>query len=129
MIDYPTFYLICAACGIHYIADFILQSREVAIKKSDCLFSLLAHVGIYSITYALLSYKLIFPLFQWDSIFIKNQIEGLFLIYLIITHFGTDYITSRLNKKLYPSKAFWNCIGADQMIHLISIFGFFTYIS
>lgn len=127
--EYTTFYFITAIILIHYFADFICQPRRMAKNKGKDIIALLAHVYIYSLVSWFCYESLIFGLFNWGEHY--SELSALCLAYLLITHFGVDYITSKINVRLYKKgnmKMFWNTVGLDQAIHLISIFGFFAWV-
>ena len=73
---------------IHWIADFVCQSDEMAKKKSTSNLFLFYHCFMYGIMFIGL------PI-------LMNIWEPLFGILLGLIHFPVDYITSRINAKLY----------------------------
>ena len=97
----------------HYVGDFVLQTSDMATKKSHSAFWLSAHVAVYTATLAL------FTVWYWSTAY--------FIAWLItnaVLHWFVDYTTSRLNaeyQKRSEVKAFWNCIGADQAMHYVSL--------
>lgn len=101
--------------GMHAIFDWWLQTRWQAENKSKDIEALLSHVGVYTL-----------GLFCVGCFLFTSY--DLLMCWAIVNsalHFGTDFITSRLNAKFYPNKSFWNCIGADQFIHYATLF--YTY--
>lgn len=119
---------------IHWIADFLLQTQDMATKKSTSIYWLSKHIFAYilgTIPTALMvwivSHSLMYAL--------------LWLIINGILHWITDYYTSRWTSKLYvnqqfyaPNKyikffnfpAFFSVIGLDQVIHYSCLF--ITYV-
>lgn len=118
---------------IHFVADFLFQSREMGIKKSRNIYWLITHIYIYSIItfigwvlYFDLNFKMMFELISLT----------------VFSHFLTDYITSKLSSRFYlkskKSKSlkeskyfewlFWSIIGFDQLIHAITLILTFKYI-
>lgn len=86
----------------HFVADFILQSRDVARNKSNSNIVLAQHVLIYGI-------PLLIVFGPW------------YALVNVILHFITDYITSRATKKAWAEKKehkFFTIIGADQAVHM-----------
>ena len=86
---------------IHWFADFILQSDRIAINKSNSNLILLWHVFLYG---------LCFLWFGWK-----------FAAVNAVLHFATDWITSRVTKKLWIAEQrhwFFVVIGLDQAIHM-----------
>ena len=94
----------------HFIGDFILQTDEQAKGKSSDNGVLVQHVITYIIPFTLLT--LVMPL------------TLVFLVLNIILHFATDYISSRMTKKLWAegkTHEFFVVIGADQLIHVLTL--------
>jgi hypothetical protein len=103
---------------IHFLADFALQTHEQATKKSSSNRYLAYHVGTYSIIWTLF-------IFAASS----NPIIGfMFGLITFISHYATDYFTSRLSKKFFDKNDFHNgfvVIGFDQILHYIQLI--YTY--
>lgn len=100
-----------ALIWIHFLMDFVLQSRYTAEMKSKSNAVLLAHVVTYSL-----------PLAVFGILFAVVN-GGL--------HFLTDWITSRLTTRYYLSnrmKLFWVTIGADQAVHMTCLLLTFEYL-
>jgi hypothetical protein len=88
---------------LHFIADFILQSDWMAINKSKSNAALGLHCLIYSAVF-LPFYGLTFAGITF----------GL--------HFAQDWLTSRINSKLWQANQrhwFFVGIGADQLLHYV----------
>lgn len=88
----------------HFLADFVLQSSDIAQNKSKSNFILLKHVSIYSL--AFLGFGFVFAI-----------ING-------ALHFITDYVSSRLSGRMWKEgriHAFFVVIGFDQCVHLSSL--------
>lgn len=86
---------------VHFVADFILQSDWMALNKSKRLDALLLHVTVYSACF-LPFYGLAFA--------------GI----TCLLHFAQDFVTSRINAKLWQANQrhwFFVAIGADQLLH------------
>lgn len=114
----------------HLLSDFALQSRNQGRKKSTNIFWLLTHVLIYSMT----------TTFFWWLLDLNYEIKSLInysiiFFMIFITHGMTDFFTSKLtsfaylkmqskNKKMndFWEWIFWLIIGADQTIHIVSLF-------
>lgn len=105
---------------IHFISDFLCQSREMANKKSKSLYWLSIHVCTYSLVTSLL----------WVLFFVISKnlnigvVMGQILIITFITHWVTDLITSKLTTYYYSKNnhfAFFGVIGFDQLIHTITL--------
>ena len=96
---------------MHFVADFILQSDEMAMNKSKDNGWLGLHVFIYSLPFALIS-----PLYA--------LING-------VLHFMTDYVSSREASKLRKEEKyhwFFVVIGLDQAIHISTLLLTYKYL-
>jgi hypothetical protein len=91
---------------IHYIADFIVQTRWQAENKSSNLWALTKHVLTYTLCFL--------PLLPFVDIVPFMAFTGL-------AHWLTDYCTSRASTAAYKAanmRRFWAIIGGDQLIHI-----------
>lgn len=105
---------------IHWVADFVLQSHDMAINKSKSMYWLSLHVDVYTITLFVLSFAILgdtflppLKLFMWA---IANG----------LLHLITDYFTSRINSRLWERGHihwFFVSVGFDQFIHYSCLFG------
>ena len=125
-----------ALLAVHTLADFRLQSNWMAINKSKRLDALLLHVAIYTTTFIVF---LALSGWTFDAI-------GWFACITFYTHLLTDYVTSRLSRRVYPlipltektneghtlyvdhegtngrsRNRFFNIIGVDQLIHFFTL--------
>lgn len=131
--DMLSFYTIITVIFFHWVFDFFCQTDEQAQGKSKENKWLLSHVKTYAI-------GLIFiALFNFD-LFASNELRGLatiakMLMFVSINfalHFFTDYLTSRASSLLWKEGKvhdFFVMIGADQMIHYITIFGTLLWVT
>lgn len=99
--------IIIIALFFHWVGDFLIQTDEQALNKSNSnkflLFHCLSYAGVLGI------FALLFG-FGWS-----------FLMMNFGTHFIIDYISSRINKKLWNNGNrhwFFVSIGFDQCLHL-----------
>ena len=93
---------------IHTISDFCSQTRKMAENKSQSIKWLSIHVFIYILP---------FLVFGWK-----------FTLVNFILHWIIDFISSRASGYYYKQKnfyAFFNVIGFDQYLHIVSLV--FTY--
>jgi len=104
---------------LHFIGDFILQSSWMALNKSHNNRALLAHVATYTLVIFVGSWVL------WY----KDPMDLNLIIAWTLTngllHFITDYITSRINSRLWKLENkhwFFTMIGFDQLIHYACLF-------
>lgn len=100
---------------IHFLADFGLQTHEQFQKKSSDSKFLFYHVGVYSMIWflALCGY----PDLELDGVLT-------FTLITFVSHFVTDWMTSRIGKPFWENKDFHNgfvVIGFDQLLHYIQL--------
>ena len=106
---------------IHWFADFICQSDEIAKNKSKSFSALTKHTAIYSTIFGLAA------CFFMD--YTNSIIPTIFAGITFVTHTLIDFITSKINSKLYSDgKTHWffTSIGFDQFLHLSILMG--TYL-
>lgn len=106
----------------HWFADFVLQTDWEAKNKSSNNIALFSHVFHYSIVWLAL------PLLYGAFTYKENSWFYPFFLFAFITfvcHFITDYITSRINKRLWEQQKvhlFFVSIGFDQFLHYLQLF-------
>lgn len=113
--------VILAIIFIHYIADFVFQTDEMAINKSKNNKYLFKHVYIYSLIWYI--FGVIYAIYQKEN-YIEWTITKFFII-TFICHFITDWITSRLSSYFYQNNKrhnFFLVIGFDQVLHYFQLF-------
>lgn len=96
---------------MHFVADFVLQTDKVALHKSSDNMILTFHVTIYSLPFLYFGWK--FAVITW------------------LAHFVTDWITSRITKRLHQAGHrhwFFVTIGCDQALHLSALFVAYVYL-
>lgn len=90
---------------LHFVADFMMQTDNIAKGKSTSNTTLAVHVSLYT-----LPFLLIFG-------------PG-FAAITFASHFVTDYFSSRLASKMYAENRrhdFFVVIGADQLLHTLQL--------
>lgn len=104
----------------HFIGDFVMQTDVWAKTKSSNNIALTKHILAYTGTLFLFALALFDPLTAlWFSV-----LNG-------IAHWNTDYVTSRITKKLWQQQRvhdFFVVIGADQLIHYLTLLFFLRYV-
>ena len=117
------FTIIAAIVFMHFVADFLAQTREMGRNKSKSNLWLLAH----AVTYSTVIFILAIPLLPITV--------GMCAIYAGINgmlHYMVDYMSSRMTTYLYNNKQeywFWSTIGADQSIHTLVTLGSYILIT
>ena len=90
----------------HWVADFVFQSDWMAQNKSKSWKALLIHCGCYG------------------GIIASMTLSPIFGLLNALIHIPVDYITSRINSKLWADKKvhwFFVSVGFDQLIHFITL--------
>lgn len=106
---------------IHWVADFVCQTKWQAENKSNDNEALFMHVCSYTGVFSIpaLCYLGICPGY-------------VFLLITFWMHILTDYFTSRWTTKLYlagKTRAFFKVVGLDQVLHYIQLFLTFQLMS
>jgi hypothetical protein len=114
-----SFYTIATVLIFHWVCDFFLQTDEQAKGKSTSNIWLSKHVATYSL--GLLCITLLN-----SNLFTNPYVASIFFFVNVVAHFFTDYLTSRASSLLWKEGMihdFFVMIGADQLIHYMTIFG------
>lgn len=122
----------------HWVGDWLLQNDRMALNKSKDNLVLLEHVAVYSLVLWL------WAVYWWWTPFflagVKAEIIFSFWAITVVTHFLTDWITSRISSRLWFFKPnfpehdvnewsyvegkrhwFFVMIGFDQLIHYVTL--------
>ena len=106
---------------IHWLADFVFQTDEMARGKSKNFSDLVYHTTVYSLVWLIT-----IPIITYfDNI---EQYTVKYILFVAITfliHTFTDYFTSRINAKLWEQKKvhnFFVSVGFDQFLHYLQLF-------
>lgn len=107
---------------LHWVGDFLLQSREMATKKSSEFIWLFRHISIIFIVFILGTQNLKFALF---NALIHALIDGaIWNFYKFVQEPEIEY--SRLEKRefrFWEDHLFWTFLGTDQLLHGLTIIG------
>lgn len=91
---------VIALLGVHFIADFVLQSDWMATNKSRRWDALALHVAVYAACFAWMGWR--------------------FVAVTFAAHFVTDAVTSRITSRLWVAGSrhwFFVVVGLDQWLH------------
>lgn len=119
---------------LHFVADFILQSREMGKRKSTDILFLVAHLGIqffvflpfFGLKFALLN-ALIHGLIDWNiwklykySVLKRSKNGSSLGIW--------DVGTELANFKYWEDHLFYTTIGFDQFLHTLTLILLYNYL-
>lgn len=105
---------------VHWIADFVLQDEEWALKKHNDVHILTMHVMTYTVFWAI---YLILVQSTATQVIYFCTITGVF-------HFCTDYVTSKITHAQAEARHFgspipnfglFTVVGFDQILHYIQL--------
>lgn len=122
MIPLTFLQIMCAVTvlsSMHYIFDFKLQTHEQASNKSKCNKALSSHVAVYTAGLLLMAVFLIVT---------QNKPQSVWIGWVLVNaslHWCTDWVTSRLSSAKWARQEwhdFFEVIGADQLIHHMTLF-------
>jgi len=99
---------------IHFLADFGLQTHQQSqLKSTDSVF-LAYHIGVYSLVWLI-------AIMAMGGSF---EVSLIFAIVTFISHFITDYFTSRIGSPFWKKEDYHNgfvVVGFDQILHYIQL--------
>lgn len=125
---------------VHYVADFVLQTEDMATRKSKEFGHLVMHTMVYSFTW-LMGSAFLFSQDCDASLLGKCVDTGKVFTFVGITfiaHTITDYLTSKWTSRLFGNKIYYtglpnfgafSAIGLDQVLHYAQLFLTFYYLS
>lgn len=115
---------------IHFISDFVLQTYWQAMNKSKNNEALTEHVFTYSLCWIAPIGIMLYS----DHVFIGMGCIVFGFIFAMITylcHWITDYVTSRINSRLWVKgdvHNFFVGVGFDQLMHYVQLLGLYYLI-
>lgn len=120
-------FLIVIIFLVHWIADAVCQSNEMAVKKSSSLFFLTFHVVVYST---------IWFLFIWTISLGDMEFAAKFTAITFVSHWIIDFFSSKITRKLAIEAKknnenyhnFFVAILGDQALHHIQLILSFYYL-
>lgn len=112
-------YVLLAIFVVHFLADFVFQTSQMATGKSKSLKWLSIHVGVYGLVSII------------SLLLISNSAHSYYLGFAwwlgnVALHFITDFFTSKITSKYWEEKKyrfFFVMIGLDQLIHNLCLVG------
>lgn len=126
MIDAFTLWIFIYISVVHFIADFIMQSDEMAKGKSTSIYWLTRHAISYGkiMLYGTIILGISLYYFGFNFMIFYKELLGYIFINVIL-HWITDYFTSKQTKRLWAEHKvhyFFIMIGLDQLIHTSCLF-------
>lgn len=112
-------YLVLWLWFAHWAGDFVLQTNKQAQGKSKSNIWLNKHVITYMTTLAIAV-----MLYDGAAPINSRPLAVVWIILNGILHWLTDYVTSRINARLWAQGRvhdFFVGVGADQFIHLVTL--------
>jgi hypothetical protein len=112
---------------VHWFSDFVLQTHHMSTRKSSSNYYLTMHVVVYTFT-TIFAWALVLPLL---GIQLFSGTVWLAFLVIFVTHWVTDYFTSRRTSKLYKEEKyhdFFVVVGFDQVLHYVQLFLVLNYI-
>lgn len=122
-------YIVISIFIVHWISDFLLQERRVAMNKHNSLIVLTEHVTIYTIGWVMAGFAYSFVVSIQGIHF--NMYLLLFIPITFVCHFITDFFTSKANHYFHKKnqvKNFWGMVGFDQAMHHIQLIVTYCYL-
>ena len=112
--ELPQIWQFTTFLAVHWVADFVLQSRWMAENKSSRLDALSLHIGVYTAVLATAA-TLLFG-------------TGMNVLWFIVAnaglHFVTDFVTSKITSRLWQRQnvhGFFTVVGLDQLLHQVAL--------
>lgn len=121
---------------IHLIADFPMQDASWGAEKWHSPWLLFKHVLTYSLVWFtfLVVYR---PEYYSEPYYYSFIAVCLFTLITFVTHYATDFMTSRIMHRMYvnqqfgssiPNWGFFTMLGIDQTIHYLTLFKTYNFI-
>ncbi len=91
----------------HFIADFYLQSENMAENKKESTKVLLAHCAIYAVIFALV-----------NGVFVEGEFALLATLVIAISHLIVDFIKIKVDNKNEKYSVWFYTFTFDQILHI-----------
>lgn len=108
-------WIVLYVLAAHFVADFVLQTTDIGLRKSKEFEILMKHICFYHMGLSLL---------MWPMLGLVTAIRYATLNAFLL-HLPTDFTSSKLSSKYYAEGrlyAFWKVIGLDQLAHYTGLF-------
>jgi Protein of unknown function (DUF3307) len=112
----PPAWQFVALLAVHWLGDFVLQSRWMSVNKSKRLDALSLHAVTYTAT-----------LMVGSGLVLGLHPVGLLVLFVGangVLHFATDFVTSRITSRLWCQQRehdFFVMVGLDQLVHQVTL--------
>ena len=96
---------------LHFIADFLCQTREMGLRKYSSNLILFKHIAAYSTVFFVAS-------------FLTPAFGLMFVVVNGLAHTITDWCSSRIGKWFHEQNQmywFFATLGLDQTVHLLTL--------
>jgi len=103
---------------LHFVADFLCQTRSMALGKCTSNMELLKHIAAYSSIFLIAS-------------FLTPAFGLMFVLVNSIGHAITDWFSSRIGKWFHKQGQmywFFATLGLDQTVHLLTLILTYEYL-
>lgn len=114
-----------ALLAVHFVADFLLQTDKMALRKSSSLKWLTIHVSTYSLCFLFwgIKFALLTFILHWLTDFLTSRATSKLWFF---TPVGVHFNAGGLRHELYAPVGgnrhwFFVMIGLDQLIHFLSL--------
>ena len=110
----------------HFVADFVMQTHDMAINKSTSVYWLTKHIFAYAKTFLVSALVFCVALTLFEDGY-GSKLALRMVVFVLINsglHWITDYYTSKEISRLWKEKKvhdFFVMIGFDQFIHLATL--------
>ena len=102
---------------LHFVADFLCQTREMGLGKNSSNTILVKHIAAYSSVFLIASF--LTPAFGLMFVFVNA-----------FAHTVTDWFSSRIGKWFHNQNQmywFFATLGLDQTIHILTLILSYNY--
>lgn len=118
-------WIVLIILAIHWFADFVMQTDMQAKNKSTDNEYLLEHTLTYCSIWMIASSAVVLASFYNGNLNMQLILNLFFFTCItFVLHTITDYITSRINSKLWAegkTHEFFVSIGFDQLLHFTQL--------